>query len=99
LGDIPNILEDDGEVFLIGEDGVVKGPYSSSDEAQDDLWSWFTDGSRNGGQKEVAKSRVKGHLRLVSVEGQLVKEEGVEKDDPKEGQEGAAKREADPTTS
>jgi hypothetical protein len=86
------VMEENEQFYLIGDDdGFVTGPYPTSQEAQDSVWSWFYRREANG--KEAEKSRRKGHLRLAAVEG-VILEEDIQEEEEEEGcaEEGSQER-------
>ena len=76
LGKLPLLMEEEEQYYLIGDgDGFVLGPFSTQEEAQNQVWTWFNKREAHG--KEAQKSRRKGHLRLAAVEGVILEEEDV----------------------
>ena len=93
LGALPRVMEEKDKFYLIGaddEDTHLTGPYSTTEEAQADIWHWFNRKEEHA--EEVTETRRKGHLRLAAIEGVILKEEG-DSQDHQEGcrQEGCAK--------
>jgi hypothetical protein len=87
LGKLPMVVEDNEKFYLIGDNDVfVTGPYSTLEEAHDNLWAWFN--RKNAHDKKTQKARRKGHLWLAASEGAILKEDVQEKCPQESAQEG-----------
>lgn len=93
LGNLPRLVEDDGEVFLAGDDGFTTGPYRNAAVAQAQLWDWFNEREKHGSEKEDGQEgrrqentgKGKGYLRLVSNQRIQLKGSAEEGNEEREG--------------